>query len=115
MCEMTRLSCFAAPVLLLASCGTPPKATIPALNPQEAGELLHYNNKAQDWLKYVRKQNAACDYRLDLPDQSSHPATIDLDHIIMCGARPSPREFDASVSFAYDHNQGKWVITKFAS
>jgi len=40
------------------------------LNPQQAGELLHYNNKAQDWLKFVRRQKAACDYRLELPDQS---------------------------------------------
>ncbi len=115
MSEMTRSLSFAALVVLLAGCGAPPKAAVPALNPQEAGALLHYNNKAQDWLKYVRKQNAACDYRLDLPDQSAHPTTIDLDHIVKCGAQPSPKEFDASVSFAYDQNQGKWVISKFAS
>jgi hypothetical protein len=109
-----RCACFGL-LLLLASCGGPPKSATPPLNPQQAGELLHYNNKAQDWLKYVRRQNAACDYRLELPDQSSHPTTIDLDHIVMCGTRPSPREFDASVSFKYDTNRQQWVITRFST
>jgi len=76
---------------------------------------MHYNNKAQNWLKYVRRNNAGCDYRLDLPDQSSHPATIDLSHIVMCGNRPSPREFDASVTFTYDEAKGTWVISRFSS
>ncbi len=111
---MTRLTCFGC-LLLLASCGGPPKPAVPSLNPQEAAELLHYNNKAQDWIKYVRKQNAACDYRLDLPDQSAHPSEIDLDHIVLCGNRPSPKEFDASVVFNYDAAQGKWLISRFAS
>jgi hypothetical protein len=102
-------------LVLFVSCGGPPKSTVPPLNPQEAGTLLHYNNKAQNWLKYVRRQNAACDYRLDLPDQSSHPTTIDLNHIIMCGTSPSPKEFDASVSFDYDQDQKRWVISKFSS
>ena len=103
-------------LLLLASCGTPPaKSKIPALGPQQAGELLHYNNKAQDWLKYVRRTNPACDYRLDLPDQSAHPTEIDLTHIVMCGTTPAPREFDASVSFEYDANRGTWVIRRFSS
>lgn len=117
MSGMSRLTsiCFAT-LVLLQSCGGPPKAAVvPSLNPQQAAELLHYNNKAQNWMKFVKKQNAACDYRLDLPDQSAHPTTIDLDHIVMCGARPSPREFDASVSYSYDQAQGKWLITRFSS
>jgi hypothetical protein len=109
-----KYTCFGF-FLLILSCGAPPKSDVPPLNPQQAGELLHYNNKAQDWLKYVRRQNAACDYRLELPDQSSHPTTIDLDHIVMCGSRPSPKEFDASISFSYDQNRKQWVITKFSS
>ena len=112
---MSRVSICCGAFLLCLSCGAPPKTTVPSLNPEQAAELLHYNNKAQDWLKYVRKQNAACDYRLDLPDQSSHPTVIDLPHIVMCGSRPSPREFDASVSFAYDQSQGKWLISRFSS
>jgi len=114
MSGVTRYACFGL-LLLFVSCGPPPKAAAPALTPQEAGALLHFNNKAQDWLKYVRKQNAACDYSLELPDQSSHPTSIDLDHILMCGGRPSPREYDASVSFAYDASAQKWTISKFRS
>ncbi|MBV8568972.1 MAG: hypothetical protein JO319_00020 [Acidobacteriaceae bacterium] len=100
--------------LFLAACG-PPKSDIPALNPQEAGSLLHYNNKAENWMIYVRKTNPSCEYTLDLPDQSSHPPQIDLDHIVTCGGRPSPREFDASVSFAYDPDQKRWVVKRFSS
>ena len=107
---MLSLSCL----LFLASCSGP-KPTTPSLTPEGAASLLHYNNRAQNWLTYVKKQNASCDYRLDLPDQSSHPTTIDLDHIVLCGNRPSPKEFDASVSFAYDASQGRWTITHFAS
>ncbi len=113
MSEM-RYAC-AGLLLLFVSCGPPPKATTPPLSPQQAGELLHYNNKAQDWLKYVRRQNPACDYHIELPDQSGHPAAIDLDHIVMCGARPSPKEFDASISFVYNKNSKQWVLTRFSS
>ncbi|MDQ2843444.1 MAG: hypothetical protein M3Y72_20865 [Acidobacteriota bacterium] len=111
---MTRLFCVGSFALLL-SCGASHKVEIPSLNPEQASELLHYNNKAQDWLKYVRKQNTACDYKLDLPDQSNHPTSIDLDHIVVCGSRPSPKELDASVSFSWDPSQSKWVISRFAS
>lgn len=100
--------------LLLAAC-SPPKPTTPSLNPEQANALLHYNNKAEDWMIYVRKNNPTCQYTLDLPDQSSHPTQIDLDHIVTCGGRPSPKEFDASVSFVYDDNQHKWVIKRFSS
>jgi hypothetical protein len=99
---------------ILFSCGAP-KPTTPALTPQTAAELLQYNNKAKDWLIYVKKQNPACEYKLDLPDQISQPTSIDLDHIVSCAGRPSPKEFDASVSFAYDKAAGHWVITRFAS
>lgn len=101
-------------LVLLVACG-PPKARVPSLTPENAAELLHYNNKAQDWIKYVKRQDASCDYKLDLPDQTNQPTTIDLDHIVVCGNRPSPKEFDASVSFAYDNDQQHWVITRFAS
>jgi hypothetical protein len=100
--------------LLLAACG-PPKSTTPPLNPEQAGSLLHYNNKAQNWMTYVHKTNPSCQYTLDLPDQSSHPTQIDLDHIVTCAGRPSPKEFDASVSFAYDPDQHKWVVRRFSS
>lgn len=77
--------------------------------------MLHYNNQAQAWLTYVRKQNASCTYTLDLPDQRSQPTEIDLNHIVSCGGRPAPTEFDAAVSFVYDPNKGAWVIKRFSS
>lgn len=106
--------CALAAVFLLASCG-PPKPTTPALNPEQANSLLHYNSRAENWMIYVHKNNPSCEYTLDLPDQSSHPIQIDLDHIVTCNGRPSPKEFDASVSFAYDPDQHKWVVKRFSS
>lgn len=77
--------------------------------------LLRYNPKAQTWITYVKKNNSSCDYKLELPDQMAQPTSIDLDHIVSCGGRPSPKEFDASVSFEFDKNTQKWAITRFAS
>jgi hypothetical protein len=111
---MTKHACLGFAVLLALSC-SPPKPTVPALNPEQAASLLQFNNRAQGWLTYVKKNNATCQYRLDLPDQSSNPTTIDLDHIVVCGGRPAPKEFDASVSFEYDKAAGTWKITRFAS
>jgi len=100
--------------LLLVACGTS-KPTVPALNPEQATTLLRYNNRAVNWMVFVHRNNPACEYKLDLPDQSAHPAQLDLDHIVSCGGRPAPKEFDASVSFAYDTAQQKWVLTRFSS
>ncbi len=113
MPTMTKLGSLLS-ILFLAACSAP-KPTTPSLTPEEASELLHYNNKAEAWITYVKKQDASCDYRLDLPDQASRPTDIDLDHIVFCGNRPSPKEFDASVSFGYDKDTQKWVITRFSS
>lgn len=101
--------------LFLLACGGPPKATVPALNPEQANELLRYSPKAADWLTYVRKQNPGCAYHIDLPDQASQPTEIDLDHIMWCGAAVSPREFDASVVFIYDKASGTWKLQRFSS
>ncbi len=111
---MTKFA-FVPFALLLVACSSPPKPTTPSLTPEDAAQLLHYNNKAQTWITYVKRQDASCEYRLDLPDQMSHPTQIDLDHVVFCGNRPSPREYDASVSFAYDKDAQKWVITRFSS
>jgi hypothetical protein len=105
-------------VLMMAvalGCGEPPRPQVPALTPQTAYQLLQYNNRAKNWMIYVRKQNATCQYRLDLPDQASHPVEIDLTHIVWCGGRPSTMEFDASVSFVYDPAQQAWTIRRFSS
>lgn len=100
--------------LFLAACGAP-KARVPSLTPEEATALLHYNPKAETWMIHVKKQDPSCEYRLDLPDQTSQPTAIDLDHIVYCGNRPSPVEFNAAVSFAYDAQTQKWTITRFQS
>jgi hypothetical protein len=106
--------CSLAISFLFVACSEP-KPTTPALTPEEANQLLHYNNKAENWMIYVKKNNPSCTYQLDLPDQTSHPTTVDLDHIVSCGGRPSPMEFDAKVSFAYDKDHQKWVIIRFSS
>ncbi len=119
MPAVSKLACsvwlFAFAFLTFTGCGAPPKSAVPALTPENAAALLRYNAKAQTWMIYVKKQNASCDYSLDLPDQTAQPTSIDLKHIVVCGGRPSPMEFDASVSFAYDKDTQKWVITRFAS
>lgn len=110
---MNKLVCAGVMVLLTAC--SPSKPTVPSLNPGQAAALLQYHHRAQGFLTYVKKNNPNCQYRLDLPDQSSNPTTIDLDHIVVCGGRPAPKEFDASVSFEYDKAAGTWKITRFAS
>jgi hypothetical protein len=102
------------PCALLIACG-PPKPTTPPLTPGTAAALLQTYPKAQTWLSNVKKENASCDYKLDIPDQSSHPTALDFEHIVVCGGRPSPKALDASVSFAYDPKIGHWVITRFLS
>lgn len=106
---------FGIPLILLlaTACGTP-KPRVPSLGPEEANALLHYNSKAETWMIHVKRADPSCEYRLDLPDQTSQPTAIDLDHIVYCGNRPSPKEFDAAVSFAYDPQTGKWSITRFS-
>ncbi|MFL6414704.1 MAG: hypothetical protein ACJ74Y_03410 [Bryobacteraceae bacterium] len=105
---------FALGLVVLASC-TPPKPQTPALTPQAAAGLLQYNAKAKTWLMHVQKENPTCSYTLDLPDQTAHPTTIDVNHIVSCGGRPSPRALDATVTFTYDAQAGHWVVLRFQS
>jgi hypothetical protein len=110
---MDSRSLTVAALLLLGACSAP-KPRVPSLTPQQANELLNYNPKAKTWMIHVKRQNPACEYRLDLPDQTSQPTAIDLDHIVVCNGRPSPKEFDAAVSFAYDPQAQTWAITRFS-
>lgn len=112
---VSSVSLFAFACLAFLGCGAPPKPAVPALTPETAMSLLRFNPKAQTWLIYVKKQNPTCDYSLELPDQASQPTSLDLKHIVSCGGRPSPMELDASVSFEYDKNAQKWIITRFSS
>jgi hypothetical protein len=107
---------FAATLAFLAAiaCGPPPP-TIPSLTPLQAQELLNQNNKARDWMRFIQNQGGSCQYSIDLPDQSAHPSSIDINHAVTCGGRPAPKMFNASVSFAYDKAAGRWVITRFSS
>jgi len=110
---MGKLACVAL-LALLCAC-TPPKPTTPSLTPEAAAALLRYNSKAETWMIHVKKADASCEYRVDLPDQTNHPTELDVAHIVYCGGRPSPTEYDASVSFSYDPQAGHWVITRFSS
>ena len=101
-------------LLLYVACG-PPKPVTPSLTPQLAGELLHYDNNAKNWLIHVKKQNPGCEYQVTLPAQNNHPTQIDLTHIVWCQGAPSPTEFDASVSFEYDQQAQHWVLKRFSS
>jgi len=106
-------TCFG--LVLLASCGGPPKATTPALTPELAAQLLNFDERAQNFIGHVKKQNANCDFRLTLPDQVPPMTQIDLEHIVLCANRPAPLEFDASVTFVYDPAAQKWRLKRFSS
>jgi hypothetical protein len=110
----SRSSVIVVALLAGIACGPPPP-TIPSLTPLQAQELLNQNNKAQDWMKFIQNQGGSCQYSIDLPDQSAHPPTIDINHAVTCGGRPAPTMFNASVSFGYDKAAGRWVITRFSS
>ncbi|HEX4807804.1 MAG TPA: hypothetical protein VH325_02675 [Bryobacteraceae bacterium] len=110
-----RIFATLATLLIAAACGPPPPAPIPSLTPLQAQELLNQDRKAQNWMKFITSQGGSCQYSIDLPDQSGHPSTIDINHVVTCGGRPAPKMFDATVSFAYDKAAGRWVITRFMS
>ncbi len=107
---------ISAATLFLTACSdpTPKKPDIPGLTAQAASDALHYNGKAQDWINHARRQDPSCEFNLDIPDQSSHPTTLDFEHIVQCGGKKAPLELNASVSFEYDKNAQHWVITRFS-
>ena len=115
MTKLAGISTLLPLAWLLAACGDPPKPATPALTPQNAAQLLHYNSRAAVWLVHVKKQDPTCEYKLELPDQRTGPLQIDADHIVWCGGKPSPRELNASVSFEYDRAAGHWTIARFSS
>jgi len=106
--------CLISGLLLLAACSPPPEAT-PALTPENAQALLNADNRALTWIKYAQKQDYSCRWHVELPDQSAHPAEIDVDHIVLCQITKSPRELDASVQFTFDKDQKRWLISAFRS
>ena len=114
MHPVSKLACLAV-LLILTSCSSQQKPTAPFLTPEGAAGLLHNDGRAEAWLITVKKRDPSCEYKLDLPDQTNHPTDLDVQHIVSCGGRPAPLEFDAKVSFSYDKDKGQWVITRFSS
>jgi len=100
---------------LLFSCSGPPKPTTPALTPENAAQLLNFDERAQNFIVRVKNKNPYCEFRLTLPDQVPPLTQIDLQHIVVCANRPAPLEFDASATFIYDPASGKWKLTRFSS
>jgi hypothetical protein len=99
---------------LLFSC-SPPKPTTPALTPENAAQLLNFDERAQNFITRVKTKNPYCEFRLTLPDQVPPLTQIDLQHIVLCANRPAPLEFDASATFIYDPDSGKWKLSRFSS
>lgn len=110
-----RLVATFACILLASACSAPKKEDVPSLTPQAAAALLQLNPKSKNWLTRVKRENPVCEYRIELPDQSAHPTTIDVARIIMCGTQPAPRSLDATVTYTYDKAAGHWVISRFSS
>ena len=103
---------FAA--LLAGACSSPPPSH-PGLSPQAAQQLLRYNQRAVNHLKFVQHENPSCQYVLNLPDQSGHPDSVEVDHIVSCGGRTDFKAYDASVEFEWNKATGQWEISHFGS
>jgi hypothetical protein len=102
-------------LLLFSSCSGSPKPTTPALTPENAAQLLNFDERAQNFIARVKTKNPNCEFRLTLPDQVPPLTQIDLEHIVMCANRPAPLEFNASATFIYDPTLGKWKLRRFSS
>jgi hypothetical protein len=113
-CANVRTFFFIALALTMAGCSPPPPQH-PKLTPMTANELLRFNTRAQNWIQFVKKQNPACEYRLELPDQNAHPDWVEVDHIVSCGGNNRMAAFDASVEFQYNKTTKRWEISRFGS
>ena len=99
---------------ITTGCGSAPPSH-PPLSPQVAQQLLRYNTRAANHLKFVQHENPACEYVLQLPDQSPHQDSIEVDHIVSCGGRTDLKAYDASVEYTWNKATGTWEITHFGS
>jgi hypothetical protein len=111
----TKFLAAALGLFALFSCTGPPKPTTPALTPENAAQLLNFDERAQRFIVGVKIKNPNCEFRLILPDQVPPLTQIDLEHIVMCSNRPAPLEFDAGATFIYDPAVGKWKLKRFSS
>jgi hypothetical protein len=110
-----KASAAALGLFLLFSCSGPPKPKTPALTPELAAQLLNYDERAQNFIGHVKKQNSYCQFQVTLPDQVPPLTQIDVQHIVMCANRPAPLEFDANATFVYDTVAGRWTLKRFSS
>ncbi len=106
------IALFAA--AFLAAC-SPPKPAIPPLSPEVAQQLIRYDTRATNHLKFVQSQMPGCEYVLHLPDQASHPQSVEVDHIVSCGGRTDLKAYDASAEFQWNQAQGHWELYHFGS
>jgi hypothetical protein len=101
-------------MLYQAGCSSAPPPT-PPLSPVVAEQLLRYNTRAANHLKYIQSQDRTCEYKLALPDQSHHPTSVEVDHIAFCSGRNDLKQFDARVEFQWNKAANKWEIVHFGS
>lgn len=99
---------------LFLGCGSAPPSH-PPLSPQIAQQLLRYNTRAANHLKFVQHEDSSCSYVLQLPDQGPHQSSIELSHIVSCNGRTDIKAFDARVEYEWNKSKGSWEITYFGS
>jgi hypothetical protein len=109
---MTKLSLLAITALAGVGC-TPKVPPHPALGPVTAERILHYDTKAQNRLKESKSQDPSCDYKIQLPDQSTHPDSVEVDHVVWCGGRNDLKQFDANAEFTWNKERGQWELSHF--
>jgi hypothetical protein len=100
-------------VLVFEAACSSPRPTHPGLSPTVAQELLRYNTRAANHLKYIKSQDRSCVYQVVLPDQSNNPSTIEVNHIAFCSGRNDLKQFDARVEYQWNKNANKWEISYF--
>ena len=61
-------ACLALSALVACS-SDPPKPKTPALTPENAAQLLNFDERAQNFINRVKTKNPYCEFRLTLPDQ----------------------------------------------
>jgi len=103
----------AVPALLFGAACSSPRETHPPLSPTVAQELLRYNTRAANHLKYIKSQDKSCVYQVTLPDQSGNPSSIQVNHIAFCSGRNDLKQFDARVEYEWNKNENKWEISYF--
>src|SRR5690348_5225437 len=103
---------LASAVVFEAACSSP-RPTHPALSPTVAEELRRYNTRAANHLKYIKSQDRSCVYQVTLPDQSSNPSSIEVNHIAFCSGRNDLKQFDARVEYQWNKDANKWEISYF--